>query len=103
MSGFSEVGQKPLAGEPLAHTGSIVATLRLGPGGRIVIPADMREVMGLKQGDAMLARLDGTELNLVTLAETVRQLQEMTSKYVPEGVSQVDLFIAERRAEAAKE
>jgi len=82
---------------------ALKATLRLGPGGRVVIPADMREAMGLKQGDAMLARLEGSELNLVTFAETVRQLQTLTRKYVPEGVSLAVELIADRRAEAARE
>jgi AbrB family looped-hinge helix DNA binding protein len=92
-----------LTGQPLAATAALTATLRLGPGGRIVIPADMREAMGLKLGDAMLARLEGTELKLVTLMDSVRELQELTSKYVPEGVSLAVELIADRRAEAARE
>ena len=103
MPGFSEAEQIPLSRAALVLSPSLSATLRLGPGGRVVIPADMREAMGLKQGDALLARLDGTELKLVTLAETVRQLQVLTSKYVPDGVSLADELIADRRAEAARE
>ena len=103
MPGFSEAEQIPLSGAALVVSPSLSATLRLGPGGRVVIPADMREAMGLKQGDALLARLDGTELKLVTLAETVRQLQVLTCKYVPDGVSLADELIADRRAEAARE
>ena len=97
--GFSEQSQSLLTGP----AEGVQATLRLGPGGRIVIPAEMREAMGLKLGDAMLARLDGKELRIISMMNAVLELQAMTSKYVPEGVSQVDLFIAERRAEAAKE
>lgn len=102
MSGFSETHQAVYSGEPL-EASPLTATLRLGPGGRVVIPADMREAMGLKQGDAMLARLEGTELRLVTVNETIRQLQQIARKYHPEGISLVDEFLAERRAEQAKE
>lgn len=59
--------------------------------------------MALRQGDAMLATLADGELRLVTLAERVRELQSLTAKYVPEGVSLVDELLAERRAEAARE
>lgn len=74
------------------------ATVRVGPGGRVVIPAEMREAMNLDQGDAMLATLQGGELTLVTIKDRVRELQEITRKYVPEGVSLVDEFLAEKRA-----
>lgn len=103
MSGFSEVNQPLLAGSELAAGSKLTATLKLGPGGRVVIPVNMREAMGLKQGDAMLARLEGTQLRLVTLMESVRQLQALTSKYVPDGVSLAGELIAERRAEAERE
>lgn len=80
------------------------AMLTIGPGGRVVIPADMREAMGLKQGDGILAVLDANrELRLATVNDTIRQLQELTRTRVPEGVSLVDELMAERRAEAAKE
>jgi AbrB family looped-hinge helix DNA binding protein len=106
MSGFSDRQQPALTGEAHDVTGQLEqpsgtklrATVRLGPGGRVVIPAEMRDMMGLKQGDAMLATLEDGELRLVTLGETVRQLQAITSKHVPEGVSLVDEFLAERRA-----
>jgi len=103
MAGFSEAEQRHFEGTPFAPDAAQTATLRLGPGGRVVIPAVMREAMGLKQGDAMLARLEGKELKLVTLLDSVRELQAITSQYVPEGVSLADELIADRRAEAARE
>ena len=103
MSGFSEAEQQSFAGAPLTVDAALTATLRLGPGGRVVIPANMREAMGLKQGDALVAKLSGGELTLVTLMGLVRELQTITNKHVPEGVSVVDEFIADRRAEAARE
>jgi len=99
MSGFSDQPQTFVT-EPSAR---LQATLRLGPGGRVVIPAEMREALGLKQGDAMLANLENNELRLVTLASRVRELQAIAHKYHPAGVSLVDEFLAERKAEQANE
>lgn len=108
VAGFAEQPQAALtpdagsvASEPPAAP--LSATLRLGPGGRVVIPAEMRDAMGLKQGDGLLATLADGELRMVTLAATVRELQALTRLYVPDGVSLVDELIAERRAEAAAE
>ena len=105
--GFSDQPQPVLKPDNVsvmrADGESLSATVRLGPGGRVVIPADMREAMGMKQGDALLVTLNNSELRLVTLAERVRELQDITNKYHPKGASLVDEFIAERRAEQAKE
>ena len=102
MTGFSDQSQANFA-DATAAGPLLRATVRLGPGGRVVIPVEMREALGLKQGDAMLASLENNELRLVTLAERVRELQAITNKYHPEGVSLVDELLAERRAKQAKE
>lgn len=105
-SGFSEDRQAGFDAEPNEQRSKSAtsATVRLGPGGRVVIPAEMREAMGVKQGDAMLATLNNAhELTLVTFDARVRELQAITRKYHPEGVSLADELIAERRAEAARE
>lgn len=72
--------------------------LTLGPGGRVVIPADVRRCMGVKEGDTLIGAFDGTELEVFSLMEQVRRLQEITEKYHPEHVSLVDEFLRERRA-----
>ena len=33
--------------------------VRLGPDGRVVIPASIRDALGLKEGDVLFARLEG--------------------------------------------
>jgi hypothetical protein len=47
--------------------------------------------------------LDDGELRIMTIEASIRRAQEIVSRYVPEGRSLVDEFIAERRAEAARE
>ena len=77
--------------------------VRIGPDGRIVIPAPFREALALKEGDVVIASLDDGELRLSTLAAVARRVQAMVRKFVPEGVSLSDELIADRRKEAARE
>ncbi|HZQ37309.1 MAG TPA: AbrB/MazE/SpoVT family DNA-binding domain-containing protein [Dehalococcoidia bacterium] len=77
--------------------------VKVGEGGRIVIPAEFRKAIGVRNGDVLILSLKGNELHLFTVAEAVRQAQEVFSKYLPEEHAIVDEFIADRRAEAARE
>ena len=80
-----------------------VVRTRVSEGGRIVIPAEFREALGLAVGDEVRLRLDDGEIRIFTLEHAIRRAQELVRRYVPEGVSLVDELIAERRAEAARE
>ncbi len=95
--GFSEERQADLVPAPVQQQ---VEHFRatLGPGGRIVIPAAIRRRMEIKEGDALVGTVDGKEVKLRSLNELILQAQEITQKYVPEGVSLVDEFLKERRA-----
>ena len=84
--------------EPAART-----QLRIGDGGRVVIPAGMRAALGVKPGDTLVARVVDGELSLMSQKAAVRRAQKLVRRFVPEGVSLVDELIAERRAEAARE
>ena len=69
----------------------------------MVIPAEYRAALEIKEGDAVFMRLDGEELRLVSDATETRRVREMIARYVPAGVSLVDELIRERRREAATE
>ncbi len=75
----------------------------IGPGGRVVIPAAFRASLGIREGDAVIMRLEGEDLHIVSDATETRRIREMIARYVPEGVSLVDELIKERRREAAAE
>lgn len=76
------------------------ARVTVGPGGRIVIPGDFRQALGLEDGDAVVIELENDALRLVSYETELRRIRELVSGYVPEGVSLVDELIAARRREA---
>jgi AbrB family looped-hinge helix DNA binding protein len=76
---------------------------RIGAGGRLVIPVEIRRQLGLEEGEPVIMRVEDGELRLLTLDESINRVQERMKPYVRPGISEVDDFIAERRAEAARE
>ena len=78
---------------------------KLVSGGRLQIPADIRRALNLKDGDTVNLEVVDGELRMIPYREVIRRVQEQVRKHIhlPPGVSLVDEFIAERRAEAAKE
>ncbi|MDR3773179.1 MAG: AbrB/MazE/SpoVT family DNA-binding domain-containing protein [Terracidiphilus sp.] len=89
------VWQRPTYVEPLR------VRTRIGEKGRIVIPAPMREALGMKENEVIDLLLENGELRIVTLRETIRRVQERARKYVKPGTLVSDELSAERR-EAAK-
>jgi antitoxin PrlF len=72
---------------------------RIGPGGRIVIPARFRKTIGIGVGDEVVLILDGEGVRLMTPRQAVRRAQELVRKYVPAGTNLADELIEERRKE----
>jgi AbrB family looped-hinge helix DNA binding protein len=77
--------------------------VRIGPGGRVVIPAEFRKALGVEIGDDMVIELADGELRLRSFDAALKRVREILRKYVPEGVSLADELIRERREEAARE
>lgn len=77
--------------------------LQVGPGGRIVIPASVREAMGIDDGATLFCRFERGELTLGTAQTVLGRVQTLVRQHVPEGVSLVDDLLADRRQEAAAE
>lgn len=88
--------------EPLLRrTPADLATLKLGPQGRLVVPAHLRRTLELKTGDELVARAVDGQLIIETVDNVRRRLRE---RY--QGLnfgSMAEELIAERRQEALKE
>jgi AbrB family looped-hinge helix DNA binding protein len=79
------------------------ARTRLNENGRIVIPAAMRNALGLQAGDEVILIIEDGELRVTTSARRVERAQRLVRKHVPKGVSLAAELIADRRREAARE
>ena len=79
------------------------ANLVMASNGRVVIPADIRAALGIRDGGKLIARIENGALVLETVHAALAKVQAMVREYVPEGTSLVDELIAERRAEVERE
>ena len=86
------------AATPDSSADVVPRTLRVAPDGRLLIPAEMREAMGLGKDGAVTARVEGGELRLLSRAVAIRQVQARLRRRKRPGESVVDRFLAERRA-----
>ena len=86
----------------MAHSKNILETneyvLRMGPQGRIVIPAPIRKALGLKAGAVVMGRIEDGK---VVLSRS-NPLEELRAMFKNSKFSSKTL-IAERRREARKE
>lgn len=71
--------------------------------GRILIPANIRKILGLCEGDQVSFRLDDEGLRVETRQAALKRARDIIRKHVPDGVSLADELIADRRKEAANE
>ena len=73
--------------------------VKVAEDGRIVIPAEYRQALGLHVGDDVILRLEDGEVRILTLQKAIQRAQELVRRYIPEGRSLADELIAERRME----
>ena len=71
--------------------------MKMSDGGRVVIPAEIRQALGLKEGDAILWELLDGEARITTRLQRIRQAQALVRKHVAPETSLADELIAERR------
>lgn len=73
---------------------------KLGEGGRLVIPAEYRKVLGVDTGDELVLVLEERTMRVLTPREAVRRAQALVRSYIPEGRSLSEELISERRRES---
>ena len=77
--------------------------VKIGQGGRIVLPAPFRKALGVKTGDDLILSLRDGEVRIFTRREAVRRAQGLVRRYFPEGRMLSEELIRERKIEAARE
>ncbi|MEZ6128903.1 MAG: AbrB/MazE/SpoVT family DNA-binding domain-containing protein [Planctomycetaceae bacterium] len=77
--------------------------LRIDSSGRIRVPVEFREKLGVLNGDIIVMFADQDEVRLESAARALARAQEYFAGFVPADVSLVDDLVAERRDEAARE
>jgi bifunctional DNA-binding transcriptional regulator/antitoxin component of YhaV-PrlF toxin-antitoxin module len=83
------------------ETTELRARTRLGEKGRFVIPAAMRQALGVDVGGVLDLRLIDGELRISSIRSRIQRVQARARQIIPPGVSIADELSAERR-EAAK-
>jgi AbrB family looped-hinge helix DNA binding protein len=79
------------------------ADAKVNENGRILIPAAIREQMGVKAGDDMVLTLEDGVLRVESYRAIIRKIQEEMQQYKKPGVLVSEELIAERREEARRE
>jgi len=80
------------------------AKVRLNDNGRIVIPAEMRQKLGIGAGDSVFLTAEGESIKIESHRARVRRIQEDFKKFAPkDGTLMSDQLIADRREEARRE
>ncbi len=76
---------------------------RVNENGRVVIPAPIREALGIDAGDELVMRIEDKELRITTLKNRLQHAQNRVRRYVKPGTRLSDELIAERREAAKRE
>lgn len=98
-SGFEETGQSQYEAVPGDRKKPMLDRVKLGEGGRLVIPAAMREAIGVKPGDELALEVEDGELKIKSYMAVIREIQARVKELTPPGVDIVEDFLKERREE----
>ncbi len=75
---------------------------KLIKGGKIVIPADLRREFGFKEGDSLVFEKEGDQLVIKSMEKVIQEVRSKVKMLIKVPFT-VDDFIADKRAEAARE
>jgi len=73
--------------------------VKVGVGGRLVIPREYRAALGIEPGDTVILLMKPDGLHVLTPAQAVSQAQALVRRYVTAERHLSDELIAERREE----
>lgn len=72
-------------------------------GGRVVIPAELREKYGLTVGDPVVLAENSHGLTRYSQRAAGRRIQAIGAQYKRPGIRKVEEFLGDKRKEAARE
>ena len=78
-------------------------SIKVAANGRLSIPARQRKALGLENGGIVVLTLENGELRIRPVAAVLAEVQAMVAPFIKASGDTVDQFIADRRAEAARE
>jgi bifunctional DNA-binding transcriptional regulator/antitoxin component of YhaV-PrlF toxin-antitoxin module len=96
-------GERRRPGPVTLPDGTMRFFLKLGPKGRVLLPAEIRAAMDVESGDVITAWLKDGELCMHSLLHGLRKLQEEARAMTAANVYASEELITERRAENAKD
>ena len=76
---------------------------QLGPGGRVVIPAQYRKSLGLRPGDEVVLVLEEHAIRLVPPREAIKRAQHLVRQFVPQARGLAAALMRDRRREVGRE
>ena len=71
--------------------------------GRMILPAELRQLLGVGKGDRVMLHAEGQRIELTTAKRARDLARERVGRRFPDASGVVDEFLAERRAEAEQE
>jgi AbrB family looped-hinge helix DNA binding protein len=74
--------------------------VRVDERGRVVVPADVRDRLGIKDGSVVILTVEGDHVTLISAAGARRRARERVRSYVAPGLDLCEELMAERKAEA---
>ena len=79
------------------------ATLKVADGGRIVIPAEVRERLGMEVGSELVLTVEGDCATLMNAKAARRRARERVRRFIPASAKLSEELMTERKAEARRE
>jgi AbrB family looped-hinge helix DNA binding protein len=76
--------------------------VRVAQNGRMVLPRSVREILGMADGGTVILLIEGDEVKLTSVRQSVKHAQALYRQYATNDLSS-DAFIDERRTEASRD
>ena len=77
--------------------------VRVGSGGRFVIPAKLRKAIGLRSGDPVIIRLGDEGLIVTTPERAIRTAQALVRRHISGEQRLAEELMEERKGEAERD